>query len=247
MKKFTPFPFLLLFLWPGSSAWSQDCSKYLFLQQGKTIEVTSYNKKGEPNGRNVYTVSNVSSSGGTTTGTLSSQMFDKKERPTNTSTSTVKCTSGLIQMDMKFMLPDGPAGKMSSAQVSGSGGILEYPPGMKAGDTLKSGYVVLTTNNNPAGGPPGAPPGPPPPPNPFGGGSTLTMWIYNRQVIAQESVTTTAGTWNCLKITYKSKVNYKSGPFPATINVDVTEWYAPGVGIIKTQTDRGSTAITSIK
>jgi len=245
MKKFTPFSFLLLFLLPGSSAWSQDCSKYLFLQQGKTIELTSYNKKGEPSGRNVYTVSNVSSSGGTTTGTLSSQMFDKKERPTNTSTSTVKCTGGLIQMDMKFMLPDGPAGKMSSAQVSGTGGILEYPPAMKAGDTLKSGNIVLTNSNNNNGA--GGPPGPPPPPNPFGGGSTLTMWIYNRQVIGQESVTTTAGTWNCVKIAYKSKVNYKSGPFPATMNIDVTEWYAPGVGIIKTQTDRGSTAITSIK
>jgi hypothetical protein len=247
MKKFTPFSLLLLFLLAGSSAWSQDCSQYLFLQQGKTIEVTSYNKKGEPNGKNVYTVSNVSNSGGTTTGTLSSQMFDKKDRPTNTSTSTVKCTGGAIQMDMKFMLPDGPAGKMSSAQVSGSGGILEYPSGMKAGDTLKNGNIVLTNSSNSSG--PGGPPGPPPPPNPFSGGSsTLSMWIYDRHVIGQESVTTTAGTWNCIKITYKSKVNYKSGPFPApNINIDVTEWYAPGVGIIKTQTDRGSTAITSIK
>jgi len=103
MKKFTPFSLLLLFLLPGIATRSQDCSQYLFLQQGKTIEVTNYNKKGEPNGRNVYTVSNVSSSGGTTTGTLSSQMFDKKERPTNTSTSSVKCAGGTIQMDMKFM------------------------------------------------------------------------------------------------------------------------------------------------
>jgi hypothetical protein len=246
MKKLAPFS-LLLFLLPGIAAWSQDCTQYLFLQQGKTIEVTSYNKKGEPNGKNVYTVSNVSNSGGITTGTLSSQMFDKKDRPTTTSTSTVKCTGGAIQMDMKFMLPDGPAEKMSSAQVSGAGGILEYPSGMKAGDTLKNANVVLTTGSNPGGGLPGAPPGPPPPPNPFGGGSTLSMWIYDRHVIGQESVTTTAGTWNCTKITYKSKVNYKSGPFPATINVDVTEWYAPGVGIIKTQSERGSTAITAIK
>src|SRR5580658_6373606 len=211
MKKLAPFPFLFLFLLPGITARSQDCSQYLFLQQGKTIEVTSYNKKGEPNGRNVYTVSNVSNSGGTITGTLSSQMFDKKDRPTNTSTSTVKCTGGAFQMDMKFMLPDGPAGRMSSAQVSGSGGILEYPLGMKAGDTLKNGNIVLTNSSNNS-----APGGPPPPPNPFsGGGSTLSMWIYERHVIGQESVTTTAGTWNCLKITYKSKVNYKSGPFPA--------------------------------
>src|SRR5580704_7345967 len=135
MKKFTPFSLLLVFLLPGVAARSQDCSKYLFLQQGKTIEMTSYNKKGEPSGRNVFTVSNVSSSGGTTTGTLSAQSFDKKERPTNTSTSTIKCTGGLIQIDMRFMLPDGPPSRMSSAQVSGSGGILEYPTGMKAGDT----------------------------------------------------------------------------------------------------------------
>jgi hypothetical protein len=174
-------------------------------------------------------------------------MFDKKGRPTTTSSSSVKCTGGAILMDMKFMLPEGPAGRMSNAQVSGGGGILEYPSGMKAGDTLKSGNLILTTNNS--NNAPGTPPGPPPPPNPFSSqGSTLTMWIYDRQVVGQEAVTTTAGTWNCIKITYKSKVNYKSGPFPApNINIDVTEWYAPGVGIIKTQTEHGSTAITSIK
>jgi hypothetical protein len=40
----------------------------------------------------------------------------------------------------------------------------------------------------------------------------------------------------------------KSGPFPTpTVNIDGTEWYAPGVGIIKTESQHGSTAVTSIK
>jgi hypothetical protein len=249
MKKLAPLPYLLLFLLSYVAARAQDCSTFLFLQQGKTIEISIYNKKGEPNGKQVYTVSSVSNSGGATTGTLNAQMYDKKERPSTTSSNTIKCTGGVIQMDMKLMLPDGSPGKMSNAQVSGNGGILEYPSGMKTGDTLKSGNMVLNTNNNnnSPGGFPGGPPGPPQPPNPFAQGSTLTMWIYDRKVLGKDSVSGTAGTWNCMKIGFKSKVSFKTGPFPTNINIEGTEWYAPGVGIVKTQTDHGSTAITSIK
>ena len=74
------------------------------------------------------------------------------------------------------------------------------------------------------------------------------MSIFDRKVLGQDTVTTTAGSWNCIKIAYRSKVNMKSGPFPTpTVNIDGTEWYAPGVGIIKTESQHGSTAITSIK
>jgi hypothetical protein len=249
MKKLAPLPFFFLFLLPCITAWSQDCSRYLFLQQNKTIEITIYNKKGEPTGKQVYTVSSVSNSGGVTTATVNSQLFDKKGRATTGATSTLKCTGGIFQVDMKLMLPQGPAGKMSNAQVTGGNGILEYPAGMKTGDTLKSGSLVMATNpGGGPGGPLGAPPGPPGPPNPFSQGVNLNMSIFDRKVIGQDTVSTTAGSWTCIKISYKCKVNAKSGPFPApTQNIDGTEWYAPGVGIIKTESQYGSTAITSIK
>ena len=119
MKKLAPLPFFLLFLLSCITAWSQDCSQYLFLQQNKTIEITIYNKKGEPSGKQVYTVSSVSNSGGVTTATVNSQLFDKKGRATTGATSTIKCTGGVFQVDMKLMLPQGPASRMSSAQVCG--------------------------------------------------------------------------------------------------------------------------------
>jgi hypothetical protein len=237
MKKFAPF--LCLLILTGMAASSQDCSQYLFLQQNKTIEVTIYNKKSEPIGKQVYTVSNVSNSGGATTATLNTQMFDKKGRATTGSSSTIKCAGGIFQLDMKLMLPQGPAERMNNAQVTGGNGILEYPAGMKTGDTLRSGNLVMTMSSN---GPPNGPP------SPFSQGSTLTMSIFERKVLGQDTVTTTAGSWNCVKIGYKSKVNMKSGPFPTpTVNIDGTEWYAPGVGIIKTESQHGSTAVTSIK
>src|SRR6185437_10586736 len=93
------------------------------------------------------------------------------------------------------------------------------------------------------GGPAGGPAGPPPP----GPRQTLTMFISNRKVEGQESITTSAGTWNCFRITYKSKVTVKTGPFGFPVTIEGTEWYAPGFGIVKTQSKYGGTAITSIK
>lgn len=240
MRKIAPLLCLLLF--DGTLVLSQDCSQYLFLQNGKTIEMTIYNKKGEPIGKRVSTVSNVSNSGGATTASVNTQMFDKKGNSTGTSASTIKCTGGVLQLDMKVMLPEGQAAKMSTAQATGGSGLLDYPAGMKAGDTLKSGSLVISGSNVPP--PPGA--GAPPPP-PLFGGSNLTLVVWDRNVLAQESVTTPAGTWNCFKITCKTKLNYRAGPIPVNHTADVTEWYAPAVGIIKTETKEGSTAVTSIK
>ena len=158
MKKLAPLPIFFLLLLTGIAACAQDCSQYLFMQQNKTIEMTIYNKKGEPTGKQVYTVSNVANSGGVPTATVNSQMFDKKGRSTTGASSTIKCTGGAFQVDMKLMMPQGPADRMSNAQVTGGNGILEYPAGMKPGDTLKSGSLVMTTGSN---GPSSGPPGPP--------------------------------------------------------------------------------------
>jgi len=241
MKKVTPIALLLFFT---LAAWSQDCSQYLLLQQNKTIETTIFNKKNEPIGKRVSTVSNVSTSGGVTSATIATQIFDKKGVPGSTSTSTIKCTGGAFQLDMKLVLPEGQAEKMSSARVTGGDGILEYPAGMKAGDTLHSANIVLSTSNVP---PPPAAGAPGPPPPPMFGGSNLSMVIWDRKVEGKESVTTPAGTWNCFKISFKSRVSYRTGPIPVNRTTDVTEWFAPGVGVIKTESKDGSTAITSIK
>ena len=59
------------------AAQAQDCAKFLFLQKDKVVEMTIYNKKGEANGRQVYSVQDVSTSGGTVSAKINSEMFDK--------------------------------------------------------------------------------------------------------------------------------------------------------------------------
>jgi hypothetical protein len=244
MKKLRPTLFLPAFVLSTFIAKTQDCSQYLLLQQNKTIEMSIYDKKGEPDGRKVYSVSNVSSSGGTTTGTVNTQLFDKKDKSLASSTSTMKCTGGVFLADLRLSLPPQQAGRTVNATVTGDG-FVEYPSGMKAGDTLKRATMILS-GSGPGAAPPSGPPGPPAPPNPFAPGN-VTVAIFERKVLGPDTVTTAAGHWNCIKISFKSKVSFKVGPFPTNINIDGIEWYAPGVGIIKSQTDHGSTAITSIK
>ena len=76
---------------------------------------------------------------------------------------------------------------------------------------------------------------------------TLTMNVTNRKVEGKESITTPAGTWDCFKITSKSKIHMKMGPIGVPMNFDSTEWFAPGFGVVKTESKHGETLITSVK
>jgi hypothetical protein len=227
------------------TARAQDCNQFLLLQKDKTIEVSIYDKKGEPNGKQVYTIKDVSSSGGTVTGTVNSEQFDKNSNSKAKATSTIQCSCGEFRMDMKLMLPQQQAEKYGDAEVNAKSSFLSYPVNMKVGDAPPDGSFTMDLSHS--GGGPGGPPGAGGPPGPPGFKQSLTMTISDRKVIAQESVTTTAGTWNCFKITYKCKVGVKTGPFSIPVSFEGTEWYALGLGIVKTESKYGSTAITSIK
>jgi hypothetical protein len=74
----------------------------------------------------------------------------------------------------------------------------------------------------------------------------MNIDITNRRVNAKESVTTPAGTWNCFKITYHTKMLMKMG-IGIPMNSDITEWYAPGFGVVKSESNGGGTEIVSIK
>jgi hypothetical protein len=209
-------------------ALAQDCQHFLLLQKNKIIEMTIYNKKGEPNGKQVYTVSDVSEGGGLTTGGLVSELFDKKGKSMSRANGVVKCNGGVMLVDMKMLIPQQQQEQYASAQVRADNVYLEYPIGMKPGDALKDGNFAMDINNH-------------------GMQQTLTMVISDRKVEAQESVTTAAGTWNCYKISYKSRMTVKTGIIGIPFTFEGVEWYAPGFGVVKTQSKYGGTEITSIK
>jgi hypothetical protein len=211
----------------GLTSFSQDCSSYYFMQSGKTIEMTIYNKKGEPNGKQVIQVTSVTP-GSETTAVLNSEMFDKKGKSMAKSTSTIKCASGVMMIDMKMSLPQQQNAQFAKADAKTENFFIEYPSSMKEGDKLKDGNMNMDIDNN-------------------GLKQTVSMVTSDRVVEGKESVTTPAGTWDCYKISYHTKLNIKTMGIGAPFNFDGTEWYAPGFGVVKTESKNGGTAITAIK
>jgi hypothetical protein len=208
------------------SAISQDCKTYYYLQNNKTIETTFYNKKGEASGKQVYSVSDYKNSGGVSTATINSEVFDKKGKSTNKSTGVVKCTGGIMMMDMKMTMPQGQ--KYGTTNANAESVFIEYPSKINVGENLKDGHMELDMDNK-------------------GMKQNLTLDVTNRKVEGKEKITTSAGTWDCYKITYGLKMKIKTMGIGVPLNMDVTEWYAPGFGVVKTQSKYGETAITSIK
>jgi hypothetical protein len=219
---------LVLLLCTLISGFAQDCKSFYYLQNNKTIEMTIYNKKGDENGKQVYTVSGVTNSGGATTGNINSEMFDKKGKPFAKAKGTIQCKGGIMMVDMKMNLAPQQQEQFANTDAKADNIYIEYPSSLKVGDKLKDANMDIEVTNN-------------------GMKSAVKMIVTDRVVEGEESVTTTAGTWKCYKISYKSKLTVRTMGIGIPVNVDGTEWFAPGFGIVKTASKHGGTAITAIK
>ncbi len=216
----------------AASAYTQDCATYYLLQNNKIVEMTIYNKKGKESGKQKYRVTDVQKSGGVTTAKLNSEMFGDNGKSIAKSTATIKCNGGVMMMDLKMSMPPQPNGNKSplgETDVKMESFYVEYPSTMSVGDNLKDANMNMDLDNG------------------TGMKQSVTMEVINRKVEAKEKVTTTAGTWDCYKITFKSKMKIKTMGIGIPVNIEGTEWFAPSFGIVKTESNHGRTEITSIK
>jgi hypothetical protein len=227
MKKVFSLAILLLFF--SSIVCAQNCNNYLLLQNNKKVEMTVYNKKGKENGKQVWNVSNVKTEAGSTVATVNSEFFNERGKSLNKSTSEIKCSNGALMMDMKLMLGEDQLKQMGDAAAKAKGDMLEYPAVVNVNDVLKDGNLTIAFT--------------------MGGSMDATMEINvsERKVTGKESVTSPAGTWECYTVTSKQKITTKIAGIGVPFKADITEWYAPGVGIVKTESKYGSTLITALQ
>lgn len=198
------------------------------MQNNKTVEMTIYNKKGDVVGKQVYAVTDVNNGDDVTTATLNSEMFDKKGRSIVKGNSSIQCRNGMMMINMKMMMPQQQAAQMGSVDAKADEVYMEYPPDMKEGDDLKDGKFQMDIDNN-------------------GLKQSMNMNITARKVEGKETITTSAGSWDCYRISYKGKIHFKIMGIGKNMDLDGVEWFAPDFGIVKTSSQHGSTAITAIR
>lgn len=214
-----------------SVLFAQNCESYFPQDVNKKYEYTNYDKKDRETGTLVKTVKEKKEISGGIAITMQEVSQEKDSDSINTIEYTIKCENGQMSLDMESMM-------MNSEQMKGYEGMetnveaddLTIPENAKAGDDLGGGKVIAEIFNQ--------------------GVKMMSMifTIVDRKVDAVESVTTSAGTFECLKIT--SHIEFH---MIMTIKMTITEWYAKDIGIVKSETynkkgkKTSSTVLTKIE
>ena len=197
-----------------SILFAQNCESYFPQEVNKKYEYKDYDKKDKETGTTVKTVKEKKDIPGGIAITMQEVSQTKGSDSTNTIEYTIKCENGKMSMDMESMM-------MNSEQMNAYEGMetkvdaddMTIPENAKAGDDLGGGKVTAEVFNQGVKM------------------MSMTFTITDRKVDAVESVTTSAGTFECLKIT--SHVEFH---MIMTLKMTITEWYAKDIGIVKSET-----------
>lgn len=213
---------------------AQDCKYFFPTEIGTTLEYTFYNKKGREDSYQTQRVIEVADVAGVTVIKLESSVNSGKKKEEAVVTNfEVRCDDGNFFINM-----DDFTSTANYDQYEGSPDMdvivnskeLFYPSDMSVGQTLAEGSVEISVEAN---------------------GMRLfgtTITIKDRKVEAEESITTPAGTFECLKI---SSVVFTESIM--SMETKTVQWLAEDVGIVKTENFSksgklvGSQVLTGIK
>ena len=140
MKKIT---MIIAFFLISHQLLAQDCTHYMYMQKNKSIEMTSFNDKGDITFKTVSKVSNVNTENGVTTATVVADAYDKSGKLINSSNFTYKCDGGVMMMDMSLNSPQQSDQKTKVAIKIINKSFTEYPGAMKVGDHLKNASTQM--------------------------------------------------------------------------------------------------------
>ncbi len=216
----------IVFCTMGACCFAQ-CS-YYYLQNNKTITIGMFDRKGKEDGKYVYKVSGVSKNGGITSATVQSEVFDKKGKSMGGGKGTMQCKSGVLMIDMRMMLSPQQMEQFKNAKVEGKGAYMEYPASLSVGQALQDGNFNMDMKME------------------NGMTSNVSIDVTNRKVEAKEKITIPAGTWEAYKITYDAKTVITMG-IGIPIKMQLTEWFVPDFGMVKSSSKWGTQELLSVE
>lgn len=222
---------------------AQGCAEYEQMKKGVVFTMTSYSAKDKVTSTSTTTVNDVKTTATATTADLTQVVKDEKGKETGTMNTTVSCEGGTFSIDMKSFTSPEQTKAYKDMNMTVEGNTLQYPAILTVGTSLPDGNLKMTFSDKKSGA--------------QVAGSNIA--ITDRKVVAKETMTTTAGTFECYKITYT--FNFESVmvmPNGQTMNMpgmkprQVTEWYSMKVGSVRSETWKGDkmegyTVLTELK
>jgi len=222
MKKLIKYFGVALLLTSLSSlVTAQDCEAYFPMQEGAFMEMKNYDKKDKLSSITQYTVLKKEVTGNRTSVAVKINTFDDKEEPVMDGEMEMYCEDGVFYIDMEKFLDEQMMQAYEGMELSVEAENLDMPSGLGQGTELNDGYVKVSIASE--------------------GVSfmTITVNINNRMVEGREEITTPAGTFSCVKISYDVVVKSIM-----KISSKVIDWYAKDVGVVRSENYRSNGKLT---
>ena len=225
MRRFILFATILL---SAATLFAQmDCDGYFPFREGTSMEYTKKNKKGKLTGRQEQTITEIHDIDGGLEAIFATKLFDDKDKEAMTGDYLLQCKEEGFYVDMSNMIPPDVVESISEMEAEITGEFMEFPRNPKAGQQLPDGnmQIAALVNGTPM--------------------MTITLLVTDRLIEGFESVTTPAGTFECMRYSESTEVK-----MIFRIRARSVSWYAPGVGVVKTESYddkgklQGSTVLT---
>lgn len=193
---------------------AQDaCNTFFLFENGVEFEYQTLDKKGKVESTSIQKVESIARDGDKTTANLEITLKDKKGKETYSGPSTITCDGKSIYFDISDMMPQNVSNVAGTGEVRMEGDGFLLPNNLKAGDKLPDSKNTVVVEVGPMT-------------------MTSEFEMTNFQVFGKEKITTPAGTFDAMKISYD---NYAK-VMMAKVEGSTVTWFAKGVGTIKTET-----------
>lgn len=187
-------------------------SGYLAFRQGVSFELSNYDKKGKLTGVQHQKINSVEADGDGFKADVSMNFTNEKGKTISEGSYGIECKDGVLYMDLSALFDPRSMAGFKDMEMEMSGSALEFPAKLVPGQSLPDGNITMKANS---------------------GGMTLmtiNMNVTNRQVEAAETVTTPAGTFECVRISQETEMKAIIKRKFKTVS-----WYAVGVGMVKSE------------
>lgn len=191
------------------TGFSQGCSTFYPFEEGIKFQVTNYSKKGKVVAVTDNTIQSVTTSGETSTAAINSIAKDSKGETIANGDYEVICTGNEVSIDMKSLMSPNMFDQFEGMKTEITGTNVVIPNNLVVGQSLEDASMNMDID--------------------MGGiNMSMNVLLTDRTVEGMETITTSAGTFECYIITYTSDI--KMG-----INRTGTakQWLAKGVGMVK--------------
>jgi len=179
------------------------------VKEGITLAYVTKDSKGKVQGYSRQTVTSIEGSGNNLTVTYTSEAMDAKKKTLSkvpVITYSISVVNGDVVVDSKALLNSVSTGSPSDGTAEGTPMVL--PANMKAGDTLSDCEVKMKIAF-----------------------LNISAAYSNGICEGEEQITTEAGSFLCKK----TKYNCKSSAMGIKMDMIIHTWYAPGIGVVKTE------------